>query len=89
MNGSNVDTDASSSPAAVRSSAGSERVVKAPASEHDQGYDCGCQSCHGATPTQFAFVGAPTPAPDVPVSTPVALSSVARQPLVPPPQGAL
>jgi hypothetical protein len=69
------------------SSSGHERTVKAPASEHARGYDCGCQSCHAASPVQLAFLGAPAPGPDVPVSTPIALSSVARQPLVPPPQG--
>src|SRR5258705_6980398 len=83
-----ANAGASSMPAAAQSSAGSERGVQAPA-EHAQGYDCGCQSCHAPTPTQFAFVGAPSPAPDAPVSTPVALSSVVRAPLVPPPQRAI
>jgi hypothetical protein len=89
MNVRGTDTEAVSSPAAVRSAAGSERVVQAPGSENAPGYDCGCQSCHAPTPTQFAFVGAPSPAPDAPVSTPVALSSVVREPLVPPPQRAI
>ena len=84
------DTGSDVSPAAAgRSAAGSERAVKAPADEHAQGYDCGCQSCHAPTPPQFAFVGTPAVAPDAPITTPVALSSVVREPLVPPPQRAI
>jgi hypothetical protein len=71
------------------SSGSGERSVTAAASESARGYDCGCQSCHAASPTEFTFIGSPASTPDVPLSTPVALSSVAQQPLVPPPQSAL
>jgi hypothetical protein len=55
----------------------------------DGGYVCGCQSCHAASLAAYALSIEPLPAPSVPATEPIALLSVVREPLVPPPQPVL
>jgi hypothetical protein len=68
--------------------AGGAKVASAAAATSDQGFACNCQSCHSATPVVLSVVSQATLTPYLPESTPAELLSIARAPLVPPPQTA-
>jgi hypothetical protein len=53
------------------------------------GCACGCQSCYAPSPAAVAAAAEPLPAPSVPATELATLASVAREPLVPPPQRTL
>ena len=61
--------------------------VSAPANEASRsGFSCGCSSCHAVTMSSWMFEGLAAVPADVVHGVVVALHSVARSPLLPPPQ---
>jgi len=60
-------------------------IISAAADAH-RGFDCGCGSCHSVAPTVWAFPSVPSIAPAMALGHIGALVSVARAPLLPPPQ---
>ena len=57
-----------------------------PMSSGDNGFSCGCTSCHAVTLASWSFTPLPTPAISVANATELPLVSVARTPLLPPPE---
>jgi hypothetical protein len=74
--------------AAASHQAGNARVASAAAATPDRGFACSGQSCHSATPVVLAVVPQAALTPYLPESTPAEPLSIARAPLVPPPQTA-
>jgi hypothetical protein len=64
-------------------------VAQRDTSSAARGFDCGCQSCTAVSPTAYAVGVRTAPAPKAPILVPTALRSIEREPLDPPPQGAL
>jgi hypothetical protein len=69
--------------------AGDAKVASAAATTSGRGFACGCQSCHAAAPVVLSVVSQTALTAYLPESTPAAPLSIARAPLVPPPQTAL
>jgi hypothetical protein len=68
--------------------AGNSKVASAAAATPAGVFACSCQSCHSAAPVVLSVVAQAALTPYLPESTPAAPLSVARAPLVPPPQTA-
>lgn len=60
-------------------------TVSAAVDSH-RGFDCGCGSCHSASPSTWALQATPHVAPTVSFALAGELLSVVRAPLLPPPQ---
>ena len=60
-------------------------TVSASADGH-RGFDCGCGSCHSASPSTWALQSSPHVAPTMSFAHVGELLSVVRAPLLPPPQ---
>jgi hypothetical protein len=71
--------------AASTDGASHHATVSAAADSH-HGFDCGCGSCHSASPSTFALSSAQHLAPTTAFARIIALVSVVRTPLLPPPQ---
>lgn len=57
-----------------------------PATVTHAGFDCGCGSCHAASPTHWITVPARSPVAAGAHVEPIELASVSRSPLLPPPE---
>jgi hypothetical protein len=69
-----------------------DRALSTVAAAQDRvadGYSCGCQSCHSASPSAYAVLPPAMAAPQAHVTEPTSLLGIERQPLVPPPQRVL
>jgi hypothetical protein len=66
--------------------AGDAKVASAAAATPDRGFACSCQSCHSAAPVVLSVVSQAALTAYLPESTPASPLSIARAPLVPPPQ---
>jgi hypothetical protein len=81
---------ASEGPRSVQPGATNESSVSAPAPDRgaSDGTSCGCASCTAPAPTGFAVAAPAQALPQQPATDAISPSSVARTPLVPPPQHA-
>jgi hypothetical protein len=68
--------------------AGDAKIASAAAATSDRGFACSCQSCHSAAPVVLSVVSQAALTPYLPESTAASPLSIARAPLVPPPQTA-
>jgi hypothetical protein len=77
-------------PAAGAASVGSRTTAAAisalPMSSTEQGFSCGCASCHSVTLASWSFTPIPLAALPPVVATQSAWVSVGRVPLLPPPE---
>src|SRR4051812_4161767 len=71
---------------ALQDRGGRPASVRAFADHADRGTSCDCGSCCAPAPSPLASALAPSPVAQQPAPEPCALPSVARAPLVPPPQ---
>lgn len=71
-------------PSSTEESAANATI--APAADAHHGFDCGCGSCHSASPSTWALQTTPHVAPATAFTRIIALVSVVRTPLLPPPQ---
>lgn len=87
--GSRMMVCASEGPETVQSVMQDHASISAPADrDAGDGATCGCGSCNAPAPTGFVVAAPPRPVPYQAIADPLTPPSVARTPLVPPPQRA-
>lgn len=87
--GSRMMVCASEGPETVQSVTQHHASISAPADrDAGDGATCGCGSCNAPAPTGFVVAAPPRPVPHQAIADPLTPPSVARTPLVPPPQRA-